>query len=242
MPDPTTEPVDFHDWLTWYERRKGGRRHRRRRMDQRAAMAELQAAADETYQLGLYEILQVTARPNFVPGLLNSPPGAPLQRWELEGCRIDLIQRVERQGAHLEQWVDVVLSSRMTGELQYFNLRFRLAKPAALAAHLAGKPRQPPSISLEMLVRLLLEDKIFQRHRDEHLLPAANFLKAVAELHYPDFAVPRDNRLRVALGQSVRSRDRPDPRVRAMYGEPQSGPPPKWARDLLISLKIGRAP
>jgi hypothetical protein len=228
MPDgPTAKPADFHDLITWYERRKAGRR-RRRRVDQRAAMAELRALADETYQLALHEILQVTATPNFVPGLLNSPQGAPLARWELEGCQLDLIQDFDRQGARLVLWADVALNSRLTGEGRYHDLRFRLARPAELDKYLAGKPLRPLIITDATLVSLVFTDEVLQRHRDEREPPAVNLVQVVAQLRYPDVATPRDN-----VGRVLRE----DEQVVSMYGIPKQGPPKTWARALYNSLK-----
>jgi hypothetical protein len=227
MPDPTTIWRDFHDWLTWYERQKGGRRHRRRRMDQRAVMAELQAAADETYRLAICEILQVTATPIFVPGLLNSPPGMPLQQWELAACRLGLIPRFERQGARIEEWADVALNSRTTGGPRYHDLRFRLAEPQELDKYLAGKPLRQPVIRDPTLVTLLLTDDVFQRHRDEREPLAANLVQVVAVLRFPNLAIPGDS-VRLALR---------DKQVVERYGDPRRGPPKAWARVLFNSLK-----
>jgi hypothetical protein len=230
MPDPTTEPVDFRDWLTWYERRKGGRRRRRAAVDERTVMAELQAAADETYQLSLHEILAVTAKPTFVPGLLSSPPGAPLARWELEGCRLDLIERFERLGARIELWADVVLNSRMTGERRYRDVRVRLSRPEELDKYLAGKPLRPRPITFDTLVTLLLTDEAFRQHREEREPPAANLVQVVAQLRFPDLAIPRD---------SVRAVLKEDEQVVAMYGDPRQGPPKAWARAIYNLLKKG---
>jgi hypothetical protein len=198
-------------------------------MDGRAAMDEpLRALADQTYQLGLHKILEVTATPTFVPGLLHSPPGSPLQPRELAACQLDLIGRWERQGARFEPGADVVLNSRMTRAVQYHDLRFRLARPQELDKYLAGSPLRPPRITPDTLAALVLADEVFHRHRAEGEPPAANLVQVVAKLRHPDLAVPRDLVHEVLRGNG---------HVVAMYGDPKQGPPKAWARTLYNSLK-----
>jgi hypothetical protein len=241
MPDPTTGWRgfrSFRDLVIWRLQREGRPRPNALALDM--AMPLLKALADDFYEAALDSVVEIRGEA-FPRALLHTGP-ALIAIEVVEVCRPELIQTVELRDLTLR--FDIILTRRWTGG-QYRNLRFRLRRPAAFAEYLAGRPRQPPSIGDHVLVTLLLEDPVFQHHRDERRLPRPDLLRDVTKLRYPEFAVPGDDRLRAVLGHAPRDEQRgsqrPDARVVAMYGEPQTGPPPTWERDLYFA-EIGHDP
>jgi hypothetical protein len=243
MPDnPTKRPVPFHVLMAWCTRQILGRRARPKVVPTDDAARLMAAVADAAYEGALDGVVEITGE-IFPRGLIDTGP-AVIAPEVIETCRPELVETVEFPG--LTPRTGLILTPRWPGGLaQYRKLRFRLARPAAFAEYLAGKPRRLPRIPDNVLLRLLLEDPIFQWHRDKKRLPKMSLLRDVAELRYPEYAVPGDNRLRSALGLVPRARrvdQAPDPRIVAMYGKTQTGPPPTWERDLFNFAKIDHRP